>query len=68
MKHTQEKKALLDKAIEIGLGERYLKEFKHADEDFKEKCPDLIKYFEYKQPKEYLKTLKKFSPKTYNKN
>ena len=63
MNYNQQRQALLNRAIEIGLGERYLKEFRHANEEFKIKCPNLIKYFEYKQPKEYLRTIEKFSPK-----
>jgi hypothetical protein len=63
MTDTKLKKALLNRAKEIGLWERYLKEFKDTDDDFKDKCPSLIAYFKYKQPKEYLRIVEKYTPK-----
>lgn len=50
--------SLLQKAKELGLGEKYARELVTADEEFKKKCPSLIDYFKYKQRKEYMKAEK----------
>lgn len=50
--------SLLQKAKELGLGEKYARELVTADEEFRKKCPSLIHYFKYKQRKEYMKAEK----------
>ena len=50
--------SLLQKAKELGLGEKYARELVTADEEFKKKCPSLIDYFKYEQRKEYMKAEK----------
>lgn len=50
--------SLLQKAKELGLGEKYARELINADEEFKKQCPSLVDYFKYKQRKEYMKAEK----------
>ena len=50
--------SLLKKARDLGLGEKYAVELINSDEEFKNKCPNLIEYFKYKQRSEYIKAEK----------